>query len=108
MQQFSHKNFDVVDTLSKLLYRVNQGLFDFERVALVWELEEEDVFAIKAEIYSNDGSPVRKLLGVLCAWKPHITVEELADSIKKINSKAYEILKPHFMTPTEEKDRIVD
>lgn len=90
------RNYDVIDKLCKLLMKKDLGKFDFERLALEWKIAKEDVTYIQSEIHVQQGSPVRKLLEVLCSQRLCTTVRQLADSIKKINNEAYETLKPHL------------
>jgi hypothetical protein len=70
-------------------------------VANEWKLEKEDVLCLMKEVHTDQGSPVRKLLDMLCSQRLCSTVRQLADSLKSINKDAYEILEPHFLKPTD-------
>ena len=93
-------NLDQTESLCKVLFKKRHGTWDFERVGKKWfhHIGDMDLaYIIEFGRNIENSTPVRTILQKLCTEvHPPLTVRMFADSLKKINKKAYRILQPYF------------
>lgn len=104
LKDFMSNNLDQTESLCKVLFKKRHGTWDFERVGKKWSdyINDTDLsYIVQLASHVPNSTPVRMVLQKLCTEvRPPLTVRTLADSLKKINKKAYRILQPHFKKPT--------